>query len=666
MKKVIPLIVLSFSLLTTLSGQFKQYVLAEHYTQASCGPCASQNPAFEEVRQANGSKIHHVAYHTSFPGYDPMYNFNPGHINEKTSYHSVGSVPTMILMGDKFRGSPVGVSNELVQSLGAVSAPVRLKVSLEKVEDEFSSTVSIYRSEDFEMEDLYLHAAVVEGLIEYNSPPGSNGEKKFPNVFRATLTDGKVGMRYTPSEDNSVVDEFTFTFDTDDAYQEDEIYVMAWLEHKPEKSVINSGSSKDPSWQYVTTPSESYKKTAGDHSFESKILADEDGRTYDISIKSDTNGEVESQLFINDAPIAPGEHVLNNGDIIKLENTTDGSDSRIDSYNITVKDIETEVFDVITFHAIQNITTLIVDHGSNSTRWSGDISTGLAQAETDILGSLNANGLVQAYNAGILDDVESIYDNVGWTFPGFVRGETAVLTDFLDKGGNLFIAGQDLGWDTWENSSNINADNRQFYTNYLGAKFINDGGSTNNILTPSDDVIYNRLSTSAIVNVNAGSNFYPDVVEPVDENSSEIFFYANSTRAGGIRTEKDDFKSVYLGVDLGMIADEAVRTDMIAITQDYFTGKISKTEFDRNIQHALGQNHPNPAVAYTTIEFDDLKKDAQLVIVDQRGVTVLREYIQAGSTSYDCDVTSLGAGTFIYYLETAEGRSSAKKLQVVR
>ncbi|HQU76483.1 MAG TPA: hypothetical protein PK742_07545 [Chitinophagales bacterium] len=58
----------------TTFGQAKKYPLFEHFTQASCGPCAAQNPYFQAVYEENVTNVHHVAYHTSWPGYAQCMN----------------------------------------------------------------------------------------------------------------------------------------------------------------------------------------------------------------------------------------------------------------------------------------------------------------------------------------------------------------------------------------------------------------------------------------------------------------------------------------------------------------------------------------------------------------------------------------------------------------
>ena len=67
--------------------------LFEHFTQASCGPCAAQNPYFQAVYGENVTNVHHVAYHTSWPGYDPMYEYSTAESEAMVQFYSVSGVP---------------------------------------------------------------------------------------------------------------------------------------------------------------------------------------------------------------------------------------------------------------------------------------------------------------------------------------------------------------------------------------------------------------------------------------------------------------------------------------------------------------------------------------------------------------------------------------------
>ncbi len=69
-KRLLSILLLIMGLSTiNLMGQnaigAKRYVLFEHFTNASCGPCASQNPVFEEFYSNHRTDARHITFHTS-------------------------------------------------------------------------------------------------------------------------------------------------------------------------------------------------------------------------------------------------------------------------------------------------------------------------------------------------------------------------------------------------------------------------------------------------------------------------------------------------------------------------------------------------------------------------------------------------------------------------
>jgi hypothetical protein len=75
MKKALLSSLIMISGVTASFGQ--RLVLLEHFTQASCGPCASQNPALNALLDNNTTKVVAIKYQTSWPGTDPMNAANP-------------------------------------------------------------------------------------------------------------------------------------------------------------------------------------------------------------------------------------------------------------------------------------------------------------------------------------------------------------------------------------------------------------------------------------------------------------------------------------------------------------------------------------------------------------------------------------------------------------
>ena len=129
MKKIFTLICLS-AMGTFAFAQTQRTVLLEHFTQASCGPCATYNPAIEALINANPGKIIALKHQTSWPGVDPMNAQNPTQVATRVSYYSVTGVPNSVIDGNYYNGHPASVNQAMVDGAYAVPAPFSLSTSI--------------------------------------------------------------------------------------------------------------------------------------------------------------------------------------------------------------------------------------------------------------------------------------------------------------------------------------------------------------------------------------------------------------------------------------------------------------------------------------------------------------------------------------------------------
>jgi subtilisin family serine protease len=165
------------------------------------------------------------------------------------------------------------------------------------------------------------------------------------------------------------------------------------------------------------------------------------------------------------------------------------------------------------------------------------------------------------------------YDTVIW-FCGLTGEKTATLTTsdrtalrtFLDNGGQLFISGQDIGWDlcdagTSDNQfSTSNGESKNFYENYLFAKYLNDDTNKRNISGFPGDPISDLLSFT--IDTPGNGYEYPSEISALDQalpvfkyNAGEIaaIRYAGTSRIvyfafGGIESIMDsDLRTEVLG-----------------------------------------------------------------------------------------------------------------------
>lgn len=173
---------------TILSGQSQRMVILEQFTQASCGPCATWNPTIQNLLNANPDKITAIMYHVSWPGYDPMYNHNTEDVNARVSYYNINSVPHSVLDGNYYSGSPNQWNINTVNARYAVPSPFEVSLFQEvpPSNDRIDLTLLIQATMSISAPNLLAYMAVIEDMT-YSSPPGSNGEKFFPNVMKKLL-----------------------------------------------------------------------------------------------------------------------------------------------------------------------------------------------------------------------------------------------------------------------------------------------------------------------------------------------------------------------------------------------------------------------------------------------------------------------------------------------
>ncbi len=181
------------ALSVSVSGQSQRFVMFEEFTNASCGPCAAQNPAFDALLAANAAKCTSVKNHTSWPGVDPMYSHNPTDPSARVSYYGVTGVPYAVLdgtpvAGSNYLGAPSNTTQAKIDAAYAVPSPFELTINqrLSAANDTLYVTM-LGKATASVSGTLVAHCSVIEKHIHFASPPGTNGEKDFYNVLDKML-----------------------------------------------------------------------------------------------------------------------------------------------------------------------------------------------------------------------------------------------------------------------------------------------------------------------------------------------------------------------------------------------------------------------------------------------------------------------------------------------
>ena len=313
-------------------------------------------------------------------------------------------------------------------------------------------------------------------------------------------------------------------------------------------------------------------------------------------------------------------------------------------------------------YVISGITDLIVNGSGSNGSGTGN---GAIDYEQDFLDGLNAAGntantsteanVMNILNdASALVDVNNIYLNIGWTFPSFTDEDVASLSAFMDAGGNVFMAGQDIAWDVLSGDGYGTPATAAFMENYMNAQYVADGSTANSQLTAvATDVFFGGVPNSSIVDVYSG-NMYPDELTPINGAEAIFNYNGNAAKIGGIRYNNGTSKMVYLGIGLEMIDNSTIKDQIVSISHDYFYGLLSDEQIDFN---GLFEIYPNPSSGILNIKFENIS-EANFQITNIMGEVISGGILSNSAGIKTIDVSYLSEGNYNISLTSNENYTS--------
>lgn len=225
-------------------------VLVEHFTQASCGPCATQNPALKAILDANNTKVVALKYQTSWPGVDPMNAANPTEVAARVSYYNVTGVPNSVMDGAG-PGSPgTVVTATTINNRYAIAAPLNITASHQWTPGYDSIQIGVFVANPGTTTvtsgaagSLRLRVAIIEEEINYPTAPGSNGEKDFYQVMRKMVPDAN-GTAMADSWTAGQTQMYTFKVAAPSYLANlNKVAVVAFIQDNSNKSVLNAAKT---------------------------------------------------------------------------------------------------------------------------------------------------------------------------------------------------------------------------------------------------------------------------------------------------------------------------------------------------------------------------------------------------------------------------------------
>jgi hypothetical protein len=318
------------------------------------------------------------------------------------------------------------------------------------------------------------------------------------------------------------------------------------------------------------------------------------------------------------------------------------------------------------FNVISGVTDLVVTH-SGAEPWTALYIAGLEQAGNTSYANVPEDKFVDFGEADALGEVLNLYVNVSWTFPSLSDDEVAVLAAHLDNGGDMMIAGQDIGWDQSGVTGSYGTPATQaFYADRMHAVYVADGSSTSNLVNFFDeDPVFGEVPNSSVANVFAG-NTYPDQITPTGNAVGILHYTTDVNKIGGLRSHDGATKVVYFGVGPEQMSNPSVGRAMIELSHDWFYGTVGVEDPFAALDELLGQAYPVPTSDRITIPLNDPELNTVLSVFDATGRLVMEERVSKGTSQVVLDVSELTVGVYRYSLRSSSGYTTAKAFQVVR
>lgn len=176
----------------------RQCVLAEHFTNTSCGPCATYNPGLHSVLNSmTRDTVIKISWHVWWPGTgDPFYVLNPNEVAARVNYYGVTGVPDIYMDGvlNPAMNDPTAIRSD-IRSRAAISSPCSMQLwAAPSGATGVHYLIRATADQNMNSGSYRMYAVLVSDLISYSAP---NGETSFPEPFRDAAPNAVPGQPFS-------------------------------------------------------------------------------------------------------------------------------------------------------------------------------------------------------------------------------------------------------------------------------------------------------------------------------------------------------------------------------------------------------------------------------------------------------------------------------------
>gem|GEM_PF-6931763 len=218
-------------------------LLIEHFSNVSCNPCAERDEVLISlIDSTETADLFHIAYHTDFPSEsDPFFLEARELSEERTDYYGVRATPAFFMHGSPLPAYTnthieLGLTNYLTNTHADTESAL-LSLQIHAVHPALRASVKLHSLPDH-ASPLSLRAALIDRMVIYSAPPGTNGVTHFENVVRDLIT------LSTAIVSTSAVDQsFELTFDPELIRGNHGWQIVVFLQDDSDRRILGSSYS---------------------------------------------------------------------------------------------------------------------------------------------------------------------------------------------------------------------------------------------------------------------------------------------------------------------------------------------------------------------------------------------------------------------------------------
>ncbi len=654
-------------------------VVIEAFTQWNCGPCAGWNPTeYSVVGAMTRDTVVTIKYHVSWPSpnNDAFHLWNVSESSARVSYYGVSGVPDGFVDGRTNITRNANTFRNQIRSRAVIAAPCEIELEATiagPTSVQFSGTIS---ATDSALVNTRLYVALITDRVTYTSPPGSNGETEFRDIFRDMWpnTSGEtinvaLGGTYN----------FSGTLNKDASWPNDGMSIVCWIQDYSSKWVHQAGWAPVLNEWAVATSTESERQLMIDVADVASYYVQltnfgSNDDVYTVSLADNLPAgwtqTIEATGINPDpnsiqVPLASGESTWL---LMNVRPNNNGGNANlaiaVQSNNNTATSAEEA------FRLMAGLDIVIVDDDGGSL-W-GDYES----YYIDALNAVAGNRIVGWWDLeqGSLDDLDlNVVEMVVW-FTGSSPNngtldiwEQSTLEMYLMFGGKLFLSGQGIAFDLRTSS---------FMDEYLHTDHVQPYAQGQSVVGIDGNPVSNGLSFSIDGPGGAQNQIRQSSIAPSDEFASVMFDYTGGVHHAGLGVETDSYRAIFLGFGFEAITDANTRNTIMQRAIDWLIGPDATEPTAVSTlpaEFALGQNYPNPFNPETTIPYMiPARAEVSLRVFDVLGreVAVLAAGTrEAGTYFAHWNAANAASGLYFYRLDANSGTNefhATKKLMLLK